>query len=165
MYLLRLDDASEHWNKENWIRMHDLLRKYDINPIIAIIPHNEDSKLLQFEEDMEFWERVGDWITEGWIPALHGYNHVLSSPHGGINPVNRRSEFAGVEPDIQRQKIREGFAILKAHNINPKIFVAPAHTFDDVTLEVLKEETDIRIISLLILYNQWLFPGLFAFYS
>ena len=37
MYILRLDDASEHWNKDNWHRIHDLLEKYDIRPIVAMI--------------------------------------------------------------------------------------------------------------------------------
>lgn len=147
MYILRLDDASEHWNKPNWERMHSLLQKYGIKPIIAIIPNNEDSNLLKNPNDTDFWELMRSWIDEGWTPALHGYNHVLSSPHGGINPVNKRSEFAGVEPQIQRKKIREGYQLLKSHGIEAEIFVAPAHTFDENTLTALKEETNIRTIS------------------
>ena len=147
MYIIRLDDASEHWNKPNWERMHSLLQKYNIQPIIAIIPHNEDEKLLKYPEDSGFWELMHFWISEGWTPALHGYNHVYSSMSGGINPVNRRSEFAGVDYEIQRGKIREGYKLLCAQGIVPEVFVAPAHTFDENTLLALKEETRIRIIS------------------
>ena len=129
MYLLRVDDASEHWNKENWQRMHDLCKAYDIKPIVAVIPNNEDAKLLKYPYDIGFNEKILNWIEEGWTPAMHGYNHVFISEFSGMNPVNNRSE------------------LLHALEIYPKIFVAPAHTFDKNTLIALKEESDIRIIS------------------
>ncbi len=37
--------------------------------------------------------------------------------------------------------------ILEKNKINPKIFFAPAHTFDENTLKALKNVSDIRIIS------------------
>lgn len=147
MYLLRLDDASEHWDIEKWNRMHDLLKKYNISPIFAIIPHNEDPKLLEYPVDAEFFKTVHMWIDEGWTPALHGFNHVLNSECGGINPINQRSEFAGVDLLLQKEKIASGCAIFEKNDIKTKIFVAPAHTFDRNTLRALKEESDIRIIS------------------
>ncbi|MBR1687165.1 MAG: DUF2334 domain-containing protein [Prevotella sp.] len=36
---------------------------------------------------------------------------------------------------------------MNAHNIKPKYFFAPSHTFDKNTLKALYEESDIRIIS------------------
>ena len=36
---------------------------------------------------------------------------------------------------------------MKGHDIEPKVFFAPSHTFDENTLVALKEESDIRIIS------------------
>lgn len=147
MYLLRLDDASEHWNKENWSRIHELCSAYNIKPILAIIPHNEDQKLTRFPLDIDYNQTIHSWINEGWTPALHGYNHVYITDQGGINPVNQRSEFAGVDSDLQRMKIRSGIAILHDMDIMPRVFVAPAHTFDRNTLLALKEESEIRIIS------------------
>lgn len=147
MYIMRLDDASEHWNKENWHRMHDLLAKNDVKPIVAIIPNNEDKRLTQFESDDSFIPTMLDWISEGWTPALHGYNHVMDASGGGINPVNQKSEFVGKPIEVQREKIRCGVAKLKQNGITPRLFVAPAHTFDDVTIQALKLESDIRIIS------------------
>ena len=146
-YIIRLDDAAENWNKKNWTRMHDLLEKYGVNPIIAIIPHNQDPKLLQFPVDEEFWDTLHKWVNNGWTPALHGYNHIIESPCGGINPANKRSEFAGIPLEVQKEKISTGFSILKKQGFHPNIFVAPAHTFDENTLLALKECTDIRIIS------------------
>lgn len=146
MYLIRLDDASEYMDIEKWKRMEALLDKYDIKPIYGIIPNNKDSELLKYEKVEEFWKMMRDWRDKGWIPALHGFTHVFETDEGGINPVNKRSEFAGVALDIQKQKIREGYKILKAKGIEPKIFFAPAHTFDRNTLVALKEESSIRII-------------------
>lgn len=147
MYLMRLDDACEHWNKENWHRMHDLLTKYRVKPIIAIIPKVEDPKLLEYPIDSDYSVTVHQWINEGWIPALHGFNHILHASKGGLNPVNNRSEFVGLSLDEQVYKIKNGLMILREKSINPKIFIAPAHTFDKNTLLALKQETEIRVIS------------------
>ena len=78
---------------------------------------------------------------------MHGYNHVYSTECGGINPINKRSEFAGEPLEVQKEKIRRGISILREHDINPKIFFAPSHTFDRNTLLALKAESDINIIS------------------
>lgn len=123
MYLIRLDDASEYMDIEKWKRMEALLDKYDIKPIYGIIPNNKDSELLKYEKVERFWKIMRDWRDKGWIPALHGFTHVFETDEGGINPVNNRSEFAGVALDIQKQKIREGYKIIKGEGIEPKIFL------------------------------------------
>lgn len=146
-YIIRLDDASEHMNIENWIRMKNLLDKYGIKPIIGIIPCNKDSELLRYDEIHNFWQMMRNWQQEGWTPALHGYTHVFETNEGGINPVNYKSEFAGVPLEKQREKIRQGYKKLKSEGIEPLIFFAPAHTFDGNTLKALEEETEIRVIS------------------
>ncbi len=147
-YILRLDDASEFWAKEKWNRMHDLLVKYGIKPIVAIIPDNEDPKLLPLGKDIEFWSTIQEWIDkDGWTPALHGHRHLLHAARGGMNPVNPRSEFVGYHLPEQKQSIRRGCEILKDHNIAAEIFVAPCHTFDANTLEALRTESNIHVIS------------------
>lgn len=144
MYLMRLDDASPYWERDKWQRIHDLMLRYSIKPLIAIIPNNEDVK---YSYDDSFLETIKAWIAEGFTPGLHGYNHVQDSRNGGINPVNLRSEFAGKSLQIQRDKIARGIKIFASCGIDAKIFVAPAHTFDRNTLEALRLESDIRIIS------------------
>lgn len=147
MYLMRLDDAAPNWDAQKWDRMYTLLSQYGVKPIFAIIPHNEDKKLLEYPVDNDFISKIKTWIDDGWTPALHGYSHTLIENCAGINPVNNRSEFAGASLELQKQKIRDGYKILKDLGINPQIFVAPAHTFDKNTLTALYEESDIRIIS------------------
>lgn len=147
MYLIRLDDASEYMKIENWNRIEEILDKYNIKPIYGIIPNNQDPELLKYKRIDNFWIRMTEWQNKGWIPALHGYNHVFETNKGGINPINYYSEFAGVNYEKQCQKIMDGLEILNNNNINPKIFFAPAHTFDLNTLKALKNETSIRIIN------------------
>lgn len=147
MFIIRLDDASEYMNYKNWMRMKQLLDKYDIKPLFGIIPKNEDPELMRYDYVENFWDLVNRWKNDGWIPALHGCCHVFVTTDGGINPVNQKSEFAGLPLDVQKSKINQGYAILREHGICPHVFFAPAHTFDEKTLIALQEETDIRIIS------------------
>lgn len=147
MYILRLDDASEHMDVDKWARMEKLWEKYDIKPIFGIIPHNEDPQLITYEKNPAFWSWARQKVADGWTPALHGYNHVYETECGGLNPVNNRSEFAGVSLERQCEKIKHGYEILKSHGIEPEIFFAPSHTFDENTLQALKTETPIRVIS------------------
>lgn len=145
--LIRLDDACESMDTARWQRMQTLLTSYGVKPLVGIIPHCEDETLLAYGVDINFWERVEEWKALGWTFALHGYNHVYTTKSGGIHPVNDRSEFAGVALEEQRFKIREGMAVLKAHGICPNLFFAPSHTFDRNTLEAIKSESNIKIIS------------------
>lgn len=147
MYLLRLDDASQYMNAANWEKTENLLDRYNIKPIVGVIPENKDPQLLRFDYVEKFWSKVHTWQRKGWVIALHGYNHVYETDAGGINPVNKRSEFAGLPLDVQKEKIRKGNNIFLQHGIHTEIFYAPSHTFDLNTLQALKEETDIKVIS------------------
>lgn len=144
---MRLDDACEKRNIALWDKVEELLDKYSVKPLVGIIPHCEDPMMDIYEFDVDFWNRVGTWIQKGWIMALHGYNHVFCSDDGGINPVNKRSEFAGLTLEEQIEKIRNGVGIFHEHGLSPKVFFAPAHTFDLNTLKALEKVSDIRIIS------------------
>ena len=147
-YIMRLDDASDYMDVEKWDRMKVLLDKYGVKPVFGIIPDNQDETLVGvYEKDEKFWEKIHQWMEEGWVPALHGYEHRYVTEDGGINPVNARSEFAGLSYDMQAVKIEKGYEILKSHGIIPEIFFAPSHTFDENTLKALKEKTSIRVIS------------------
>ena len=146
-YIIRLDDASEKRNIDNWDRIEGLLDNYNIKPLVGIIPDCQDPMMSHYSVDLNFWDRVNSWIKKHWTIAMHGYQHVYTTKCGGINPVNFRSEFAGESIEIQRKKIGSGIAIMKSHGIDPKVFFAPSHTFDENTIEALKEESEISIIS------------------
>lgn len=167
-FLIRLDDACPTMSHEKWERMEMLLDKYSVQPMVGVIPHNEDPKQQIDSEDIDFWNKVLLWEKKEWVIALHGYNHVYSTKEGGINPLWQKSEFAGQTIEIQKDKIRKGVTILSSYGINPKYFFAPSHTFDENTLVALKEESEIRIISDCVafkpfVYNDFIFiPQVFG---
>lgn len=148
-YLIRLDDACPYMDRSKWQRMEDILDKYGVKPLVGIIPANADSKTMVEPEDPGFWAKAHSWENKGWIIALHGYDHVCISDGGmkGLNPFWKRSEFAGIPLERQKVKIRKGISVLHQQGFEPKYFFAPSHTFDLNTLEALRVETDIRIVS------------------
>jgi len=146
-YLVRLDDACPQMNKLKWQRIENILDKYGIKPMVGIIPHNEDPTTCVDVVDTDFTSKILNWQKKGWAIALHGYNHVCTTVTGGVNPVHKRSEFAGLSLVEQKEKISKGYKTLIATGLLPKYFFAPSHTYDENTLEALVEETPIRIIS------------------
>ncbi len=147
-YLIRLDDACLTMDAKKWQRMENILDAYSVRPMVGIIPANEDPKQQIDAADSDFWSKVKIWEKKGWAIALHGYDHCYISNDGlkGLNPLWARSEFAGVPLEEQKKKIREGIKVFDTHNISPKYFFAPSHTFDENTLQALLEESNIRII-------------------
>lgn len=145
--ILRLDDAAHRMDVKKWERMEALLDMYHIRPLVGVIPDCRDPKMEKYPYDEMFWDRVHVWERKGWSIALHGCHHVYDSESGGINPVNRLSEFAGHPYEVQAERIRTGYRILKSEGIEPKVFFAPGHTFDNNTLKAIRAESNIRIIS------------------
>lgn len=148
-YLIRLDDACPTMDSMKWQRIENILDTYGVRPMVGVIPANEDPKQQIDAVDPEFWSKVKTWEKKGWAIALHGYDHCFISDAGmkGLNPLWKRSEFAGVSLEVQKEKIRKGVSVFRENGIEPKYFFAPAHTYDENTLLALSEESNIRIIS------------------
>lgn len=151
-YIFRLDDISWDMNYENFSRIRDLFFKYDIHPIIGVIPNNEDKKLKNqvgqhHLSQEEFWREICDLQTNhGWAVALHGYNHVYITGDSGMFDINPRAEFAGLTLSAQAEKICMGKAIFEQHGLTIDAFMAPAHSLDWNTVEALKQN-DIFVIT------------------
>ena len=148
-YLIRLDDACPTMDAKKWKRMEAMLDAYGVKPMVGVIPANNDRKQMIDDADSGFWNKVKVWEKKGWAIALHGYDHCFISDAGmkGLNPLWKRSEFAGVSLEVQKEKIRKGVSVFRENGIEPKYFFAPAHTYDENTLQALREESSIRIIS------------------
>ena len=148
-YLIRLDDACPTMDAKKWQIIENILDTYGVRPMVGVIPANQDPKQQVDVADTEFWAKVKAWEKKGWAIALHGYDHCFISDAGmkGLNPLWKRSEFAGIPLVVQKEKIRKGLSVFRANGIEPKYFFAPAHTYDENTLQALREESDIRIIS------------------
>ena len=147
-YLIRLDDACPTMDLKKWQRIEYILDAACIRPMVGIIPANRDPKQKIDIADQNFWKKARKWDEKGWTIALHGYDHCFISDAGliGLNPLWARSEFAGLPLKFQKEKIRNGIAILRMNGIDPKVFFAPAHTYDENTLNALREESNIRIV-------------------
>lgn len=145
-YLIRFDDICPTMNWGIWDQIEYCLKSLEINPILAVIPDNQDPKLKVHEANPDFWSRVRAWQAMGWTIGLHGYQHKYETNNAGIVGLNKYSEFAGLSIDVQRRKINKAIDILKKENVRPELWIAPAHSFDESTLQVLKSQ-GIKIIS------------------
>lgn len=141
-FLVRLDDATPKMNQEGWQSVEDMLDRYGIQPIVGVIPDCRDP-LFTWEEDPNFWtQTVKRWQEKGWTIAQHGCHHAY---HDCGN--NLRSEFIGLSYDEQMNLIRKGYDALKAHDVEPECFFAPAHTFDEITVDVCRDSGYFKYIS------------------
>jgi len=146
-YLFRLDDACPSMDTPRWETVLEVLRRLGVHPIIAVVPANADPALARLPADPSFWQRARDWARSGCMIALHGWSHELRPSRGGLVPVQRRSEFVGLPIDEQRRRIAAGVRTLEANGLVPEAWVAPAHGFDGGTLQALRVESEIRIVS------------------
>jgi predicted deacetylase len=139
-YILRFDDLCPTVSRSRWQRFLPLIEEFGLRPILAIVPSNQDQRLVFSPADPEFWSQMRAMEASGAAIALHGFRHLCQSRHGGLVPLNRETEFAGVPIDTQRAWIRAGLEILRGQGLNPRIWVSPRHGFDRATLRVLREE-------------------------
>jgi hypothetical protein len=146
-YLIRLDDAHPCMNHEKWVRVESICLKYNVKPIIAVIPDNKDESLNYSSANEKFWKNLFKRQKNGWTIALHGYQHKLKPSSKGLVPINKYSEFVGVSAKNQSDMIHEGCRILKKYNLTPSVWVAPAHSFDKNTIKSLISSSEIRTIS------------------
>ena len=146
-YIIRLDDASPFMSRDKWNRMELLLDKYDIKPMVAIIPDNQDKKLIVDAYDENFWTKAHGWQSKGWEIALHGYNHKYIFKEKSLVPINDYSEFAGLSLEKQKKKIQDGIKIFKEKGLDCRLWIAPAHSFDENTILALQSESKIDMIS------------------
>jgi predicted deacetylase len=147
-YLIRLDDACETMARRRWERVEQILDKHGVKPIVAVIPDNRDSALLLEPRDAAFWTRVRGWVSKDWTVGMHGCTHLMHpTQHKLLLPFYQRSEFAGLTLDAQEARVRTGWSLFQAQGVEPKVWVAPAHSFDLLTLQAVRRETSIRVVS------------------
>lgn len=140
-HIFRIDDVCENMNWENFNRMKEIFTKNNVKPIIGVIPNNKDEELKKLPLcEFDFWEEIRYLQnTLGWSIALHGYDHKLITQKSGILGINKKSEFAGLSKKDQSSKIRKGKEIFAINNVTVDAFMAPAHSFDKITIQCLLE--------------------------
>jgi predicted deacetylase len=133
-------------DRAKWERFLPLIQRFRLCPILAVVPENHDPDLERNAPNPGFWEEMRQMAAAGAAIGLHGYRHLCEGYGRGLIPLHRRTEFAGVAEDIQREWISRGIARLRAEGLSPQIWVAPRHGFDRATLRALLAE-GIEIVS------------------
>lgn len=138
---VRLDDITPDMDWQHFLRFKALLEKYQVKPLIGIVPDNRDENLKGTKEGApdDFYGYIRDLRDRGWCIAMHGFRHVYTTKKGGIFPLNNFSEFAGLSYEKQKSMLEEGKRLLMGKGIETDIFMAPAHSYDKNTLRALKE--------------------------
>ena len=139
VFMIRFDDITPDMNWSKFNQGIELLKKYDIKPLLGIVPDNKDENLSIDNYCDEFFDIMVEYQKEGYIFAQHGYTHIYETVDSGVLGINNFSEFAGLSYEIQNNKIQNGKKILEEKGIKSNIFMAPGHSFDLNTIKALRE--------------------------
>lgn len=142
---VRMDDITPDMDWEKFYRFKSILDREGIKPLIGVVPDNKDEKLKKNAPREDFWDYIRDLQQQGWVVAMHGFNHVYTTREPGMFPIGDKSEFAGIPYARQDDMIREGKRILRSHGIVTDFFMAPSHSYDKSTLKALRKNGFHRI--------------------
>jgi predicted deacetylase len=137
-YLIRFDDICPTMNWAVWRKVEAFLAGLAVDPILAVVPDNQDESLKVEQRNERFWDEVRGWQARGWTIGLHGYQHRYVSRNGGLMGINEASEFSGLPYGEQEAKLRMASDIFKRENVRPDLWIAPSHSFDQCTLKSLR---------------------------
>lgn len=137
--LLRFDDICPTMNWRAWREIEQALYDTGIKPLLAVIPDNRDPAFHLANPRRDFWDHVRRWHSLGWMIGMHGYQHSYATRCPGLLGINSASEFAGLTARQQETKIKLGLEIFRREGLEPSVWVAPGHSFDRITLQVLSE--------------------------
>lgn len=137
--LIRFDDICPTMDYSQFKKATDLLDKYNVHPLIGVIPECQDEELLIEEYHSDFWNYIKELEKKGYKIAMHGFNHVYDTKTRGNINCGFKSEFAGHSFIKQYEKIKKGKEILEFHNVYTDVFFAPSHSYDDNTLRALSK--------------------------
>lgn len=137
--MIRLDDITPDMDMDRFQRVKDIFDKYEICPLIGVVPDNQDKTLHKEEKREDFWRMIKELQNNGWKVAQHGTYHIYETEDSGLLGINPFSEFAGLPYEMQLKKLQAGQQILEDNGIVTDIFMAPGHTYDNHTIRALTE--------------------------
>lgn len=137
--LIRFDDICPTMDWEMWLKADKILRAHKVKPLLGIVPDCKDPELKIMEERKDFWQYIRKLQSEGYVLAMHGYEHVYSRQCRGMVNNCLNTEFAGYSYEQQLDKIRSGKRVLLDHGIVTDVFFAPSHSYDKNTIKALYE--------------------------
>ena len=144
-YLMRFDDINPRMDWRNFFAIKKVLEKYNIKSVLGVVPKCEDKYLEVEKVYPNYYEVLRRFSIYGDTIAQHGYEHLYNSKSPGFFGNSPNSEFAGNSYKNQLIKLSKGKEILIKKILWSPVFMAPNHSFDHLTIRVLKE-LDFKII-------------------
>ncbi len=143
-FVWRMDDITPTMNWNVFNRYIELFQRYHVKPLLGVVPDNKDPVLDYGEANQDFWKILRQLKNEGIVEiSQHGYQHVYVTKKCGIFTEKfgffPQSEFAGLSYEEQFAKIKAGQQILRRENLETDVWMAPNHSFDEVTVQVLAD--------------------------
>jgi len=138
--IIRIDDVAPNMNWSMMQKVKHIFKKYNIKPVIGVIPKNEDKELKNYPKcEFNFWEEIKELQNSGWEIAMHGYQHLYEFDcKKDYLGLGGKTEFANLPYGMQLERISLGLKIFREQNIDIKSFFAPNHTFDRNTIKACK---------------------------
>ncbi len=133
----RIDDVSPYMCWESFERLTALFTSHGVKPLLGVIPDNQDPELRRYPFKPSGWDEIRALRDWGWSISQHGSRHAYTTTKSGLLGINNYSEFAGLDYDTQYGLLQEGRRALEQEGLATDIFMAPAHSFDAVTLKAL----------------------------
>lgn len=160
-YILRFDDITpEFLTTQTWFEMNEFLKKFELKVILGVIPFSKDKNLNVKGDRQKGIKILKNLYNEGHLIAIHGCHHDLENISSkSLVPINRYGEFAGKSKRIQYMLLSKAYSWFLNNGIIPNVWMAPAHSFDEITIECLKE-LKINIISDGLFYGPRLREGM-----
>ena len=146
--LIRIDDVADNMNWSAMNKCEILFDKYNIKPLLGVVPCNQDEELLTHEKNKKFWTQVRNWQEKGWEICMHGFSHVYDRETNKKDyfSYGGRSEFCGHDYTTQDLRIKNGLHKFRKEKINIRSFFAPNHTYDKNTFSALKKSEIVNVI-------------------
>jgi len=138
-YLIRFDDCHKNQDYIKWDYALNIVNKHKIKPLVAIIPNNRYSKINYSHTEEEEFKKWIDLKEKEIVIAVHGETHLLEPSRESLYKNITQSEFVGKNKHDQRKKIENSLRWFRNKGLNPKWFVAPKHSFDEITIQICSE--------------------------
>jgi predicted deacetylase len=137
-FILRFDDVSPGMAWQKFEPFKARLQDLGIKCVLGVVPDCQDVSLNVEPTRGNFFDYVRSYKEFGDTIAQHGCFHVYSTKSAGLLGINHRSEFAGHSFDEQLALLSLGKNKLQLEGVWEPYFMAPAHSFDDDTIDALK---------------------------
>lgn len=138
-YLIRFDDVVPAMAWSRFRAFDQIASELSLPFLIGVVPDCLDPKLAVEPPRNDFWEWVRARQASGWTVAQHGYQHLYETDARGLLGIGRKSEFAGLPYEAQFQKLAGGKVIMQREGVWSGVFMAPSHSFDQITVKALRD--------------------------